>query len=110
MDKLKLDPANSAVKSSSEEIKTTEKPPSSQKLNPDRASARPLNPYPLSKHYEAELDTAISIAKRYGLDPKKYRGKLRKTISWYRKPQKWAFAIDSPEWKDMIAVAKAMTR
>lgn len=62
-----------------------------------------------AEHYVgAEIDTANAIAARYGLNPKSYRQRLRETITWYRKPQDWTFPVDTPEWRDMIAVAKRM--
>lgn len=59
---------------------------------------------------QAALDTAVAMAARYGLDPKRLRAKLRKSISWYRKPQTWTIAFHSKEWDDMIAVAESMAR
>jgi hypothetical protein len=58
----------------------------------------------------AEMDTAEAIAARYGLDPKRFRQRLREKISWYKKPQVWAFPEGSRELRDMIAVAEAMRR
>ena len=55
-------------------------------------------------------DTAVAIAKRFGLDAKAYRQQLRNEIPWYRKPQDWTFATGSQKWLDMIVVAEAMVR
>jgi hypothetical protein len=55
-----------------------------------------------------EVDTAEAIAARFGLNPKRYRQRLRDTVSWYRKPQDWTFRAGSREWCDMIAVAETM--
>lgn len=65
---------------------------------------------PSPRHFAgADMDTADAIAARYRLNSKSYRQRLRITISWYRKPQDWTFAVGSAEWRDMIAVAERMT-
>ena len=66
-------------------------------------------PGPARRFVRAEIDTAEAIAARYGLNPKSYRQRLRASISWYRKPQDWAFPVDSKEWRDIIGVAERMT-
>ena len=54
------------------------------------------------------LDTAEGIAAHFDLNPKSYRQRLREGISWYQKPQIWAFPPGSREWSEMIAIAEKM--
>ena len=56
----------------------------------------------------ADIETAEAIAARHGVNPKRYRQRLRDSIPWYRKPQYWSFPKDTSEWRDMIVVAKKM--
>ena len=79
-------------------------------IAPQRCVSEPIRaPFSsASRFVGADVDTAEAIAARLGLDPKSYRQRLRGSIRWYRKPQRWTFAVDSPEWRDMINVANAM--
>ncbi|MBK6414182.1 GIY-YIG nuclease family protein [Sphingopyxis sp.] len=75
----------------------------------DAASATRQSLHSARQWAGADIDTAVAIAARYGLNPKSYRQRLRVSIPWYRKPQEWTFPVDSTEWRDMIAVAEKMT-
>jgi len=51
-------------------------------------------------------DTAAEVARRYGLDPKRYRGALRaEGFSWHVKHSYWNPPDGSPEHRDMIRMA-----
>jgi len=73
-------------------------------------AARPVQQvsYSARQFVGADIDTAEAIAARHGINPKRYRQRLRDSIPWYRKPQDWTFPTDSSEWRDMIAVAEKM--
>lgn len=76
----------------------------------EEAKSIPQTPGSACRFTGSDIDTAETIAARYNLNPKSYRQRLRDSISWYRKPQDWSFAVNSAEWRDMIAIADKMAR
>ena len=113
---LKISAARNWVKASlrrgAETISTAQAKRSNKRsaIGPARATIPTEADIPLPCRFSVtQMDTAEAIAARYGLDPKRYRQRMRDTIRWYRKPQVWTFAVDSSEWLDMIAVAERMT-
>jgi len=59
---------------------------------------------------QGRLETAEAIARRYRLNAKSYRHRLRASVLWRRQPQDSTFPVGSAEWRNMFAVAEEMVR
>lgn len=81
-----------------------------QYVSTPRRASLPARSRPADRFVGSDVDTAEAIAARFSLSPKSYRDRLRKSISWYRKPQQWTFRVGSDEWKEMITIAEQLAR
>jgi hypothetical protein len=54
--------------------------------------------------------SAVEIAKSAGIDPKRYRGALRKArLPWHHHYERWTVPEGGAEHKDMFRVLKHLT-
>lgn len=53
------------------------------------------------------MTTAIDLARKYGINPKRARNALRAAeLPWHQKNQRWRYGADTDEAREMEAVVK----
>ena len=59
----------------------------------------------MRKLYEADMITAVGMAKEAGVDPKAFRAELRRArLPWHHHQDRWSVRKNSPNHQDMLRV------